>query len=336
MMSKNGFAKPFLKWAGGKRKLMPSIIDAIDEFEELGFRWRLDEGECYHEPFLGSGSVYFALRSSGLVSDSNTSYLSDLNPILINAMNIVKSRNNLKMRNSLNQLRTDYIDEIQKDGFPKDLTSEERSKRFYYRKRSRMNELILELDTGKRLRLDERIELASLMVYLNKTCYNGLWRVNAKGLLNVPEGRYHSPLNIYQPDIIKQCHSLLKGAIINCRTFQESFKCVNPGDLIYIDPPYLPLSVGEYVFTSYFTQGFDLDDHIELARCAVEAVTSGARVIASNNDTEEVREIYKKAAEKANISEPVFVTVPIKRTMSSKGQGRVSVNEVLIFMYDCK
>ena len=331
-MSTNGFSRPFLKWAGGKAKIVPSLMEAIAELESHGARWQLTEEQRYHEPFLGSGAVYFALKSSGWIPASSSSELADLNPVLVNAMKVVKSRNNTKMRRLLSSYRTDYTEEIGRLGFPRGLTGKQRNERFFYRKRARINELIRAILSGKRLSADERVEMAATMVFLNKTCFNGLWRVNAKGEHNVPEGRYHAPNNIYQPDVIRRCSALLKGAALSCRTFQESFNRVNSGDLIYLDPPYLPFTVDEYVFTSYLTSGFDIQDQVDLAHCAAGAVASGARVIASNNDSEEVREIYSRAAEEADISEPTFVTVPIKRTMNCKGQGRVSVNEVLIFM----
>jgi len=325
--------KSFLKWAGGKRKIIPYIIGGLEEFENLGTNWYLAPGQSYHEPFLGSGSVYFALKQANIIHEKSRSFLSDLNQVLTSTMKIVQSSSITELKGELEQLRTAYLDEINRQGFPSEMTSDERNQRMYYQKRERMNQLISLLQDGKHLNYNQSLEIAALMIFINKTCFNGLWRVSANGLLNVPEGRYKNAVNIFQPGILDSCHQYLSSATITHRSFNDSFAAVQKGDLVYIDPPYVPINVEDYVFTSYNANGFTIQDQRDLAREAASVVKKGARVIASNNDNTLVRNMYIKAAVEAGIPHPIFKTVPIKRTMSSKSEGRVEVNEVLIFMH---
>lgn len=325
--------RSFLKWAGGKRKIIPYILEAIEDFNILGENWHLEPGQHYHEPFLGSGSVFFAFKQANIIPDECHSFLSDLNQVLTTTMKIVQSSNITKLKAQLEQLRSDYLEEIRQEGFPQGMTSDERNRRMYYQKRARLNQLITVLQEGEQINHDQSLELASLMIFINKTCFNGLWRVSADGLLNVPEGRYKNAQNIYQPGILEECNERLAAVTINHRSFKDSFGEVKNGDLVYIDPPYVPLHIEDYVFTTYNSDGFTIQDQRDLAREAANAVKRGARVIASNNDNAIVRGIYVNAAVEAGITPPTFRTVPIKRTMSSKGDGRVEVNEVLIFMH---
>jgi len=323
----------FLKWAGGKRKIMSSFCSEVGFLEQQGQRWRVHQDERYHEPFLGSATVFLGLKKLQLIHSEAEVFLSDLNQVLIITMKQVQSNHLDELKNTLSEIRSEYIKEIDAIGFPQGLTKVQREKRYYYIKRKRMNELIRLLSSQQKLSQSESLELAATMIFLNKTCFNGLWRVSADGFLNVPEGRYAKPLNIFQPSILDECQDLLANSHIIQRNFEESFKDVKNGDLIYLDPPYLPLNLDDYVFTSYNSNGFTLDDQKQLATCAALAVQKGARVIASNNDNPVIREIYLHAAKKVGISRPIFRTIPIKRTMNSKGDGRKQVNEILIFMH---
>ena len=325
--------RSFLKWAGGKRKIIPYILQGMEELGRLGENWRLEPGQHYHEPFLGSGSVFFAFKQANIIPQQSHSFLSDLNQVLTTTMRTVQLPNITELKAELEQMRAAYLEEIRQEGFPSGMTADERNQRMYYQKRARMNQLISLLQKGGQLNYDQSLELASLMIFINKTCFNGLWRVSSDGLLNVPEGRYKNAQNIYQPDILEDCNQQLSAATIKHQSFKESFEEVKNGDLVYIDPPYVPIHIEDYVFTSYNSDGFTIQDQRDLAQEAANAVKRGARVIASNNDNAIVREIYAKAATLAGIPAPTFRTVPIKRTMSSKGDGRIEVNEVLIFMH---
>ena len=323
----------FLKWAGGKRKLIPQFHDEISSLENMGQRWRTEPNERYHEPFMGSASAFFGFKKSEMIREDSHAFLSDLNHILVHTMLEVQSIRLPELMLTLEKFRREYMEEILSKGYPEGLSKTNREKRYFYVKRKRMNELIQELKSNSQLPKSEMHELASTMIFLNKTCFNGLWRVSANGNLNVPEGRYKNPLNIYQPDILKNCQELLQNAVIQHLDFKSAFEKVEKGDLVYLDPPYIPLNLDDYVFTSYNSEGFGLEDQKQLAECAANAVKIGARVIASNNDHPVIRRIYVEAAENAGIPRPIFRTIPIKRTMNSKGDGRVQVNEILMFMH---
>ena len=323
----------FLKWAGGKRKMMSHFCSAIESLEQFGQRWNVNQNEQYHEPFMGSAAVYLGLKKSQIIHSDAKSFLSDLNQVLVITMKEVQSKRLADLKIILEQFRTEYMSEIDSIGFPKGISKNQREKRYYYLKRNRMNELIRQLSSERILSKSENLELAATMIFLNKTCFNGLWRVSADGYHNVPEGRYAKPLNIFQPEILDECQELLGKAQINNQDFEESFGNVKKGDLVYLDPPYIPLNLDDYVFTSYNSKGFTLEDQKRLAKCAALAVKKGARIMASNNDHPLIREIYLQATEEAGIARPTFRTFPIKRTMNSKGDGRIQVNEILIFMH---
>ena len=323
----------FLKWAGGKRKLMSQFHIEISSLEEIGQRWKMEDGERYHEPFMGSGSAFFGFKKSGTIREDSHAFLSDWNQILVATMIEVQSERLPKLMRTLKRFEKEYVEEIYSKGYPEGLSKTEREKRYFYVKRRRMNELIQELNSYSELPKSKWHELASTMIFLNKTCFNGLWRVSANGNLNVPEGRYKNPLNIYQPDILKNCQELLQNTVIQHLDFKSAFEKVEKGDLVYVDPPYIPLNLDDYVFTSYNSEGFGLEDQKQLAECAAHAVKVGGRVIASNNDHPVIRKIYLEAADNAGIPRPIFRTIPIKRTMNSKGDGRIQVNEILMFMH---
>ena len=159
--------------------------------------------------------------------------------------------------------------------------------------------------------------------------------MNKRGLFNVPEGDYVRPKNICQEDLLRSCSKLLTRTKMERLDWRMALKRARAGDFVYLDPPYMPLKIGDQVFTSYFTEGFDFDDQIELANAAAKAASKGVRVIASNHDTEghpNVRRIYSDAARDNGCCEPVFKEIEVSRNISCKGHGRVRVGEILIFM----
>ena len=181
---------------------------------------------------------------------------------------------------------------------------------------------------------NQEIELAALAIFLNKTCYNGLWRMNRDGEFNVPEGDYDSPTNICQESILRTCQQHLSSTSLSSSTWEDTFRNVRSGDLVYLDPPYMPLEIDGATFTTYFTDGFSRQDQIELATKSAQLAAKGARVIASNHDAlgePTVREIYGAAAADAGCRIEIR-PIQVSRNISCKGHGRVKVNEVLIFM----
>jgi len=215
---------------------------------------------------------------------------------------------------------------------PRGQSKEKREKRLFYRMRKKINKLAKKIPNQTER---EALEIASLAIFLNKTCYNGLWRMNSSGEFNTPEGDYFEPKNIVQENHLRDCQKLLNKSKIYCRDWKESLRRAVAGDLVYIDPPYMPLKIEDNIFTDYFTSGFTIQDQEELARMAAKAAKRGVRIIASNHDTvgnPNVRGIYNKAAKSAGIQKPIFVDIDVIRTISCKGYGRVKVSEVLIFM----
>jgi len=322
-------ARPFLKWAGGKHRVVSELLKITNEFSPLGCDWTVGVGSRYHEPFLGSGAMYFGMKDKGVISTRKNSYLSDLNPALINVMQVVSDAQLLE---SLIRILGNWQDQYGKKGpVPKNSSQVLRDKGMYYKKRRQMNQYLgrMELESDK-----FRIEFAALMIFLNKTCFNGLWRMNSQGLFNVPEGDYVTPQNICQEGLLRSCNQLLKGTKIERMDWKDSIKRSKPGDLVYLDPPYMPLKIDDQVFNSYYTDGFDFEDQRELALTAAAAASRGVRVIASNHDAlgePTIRDIYGNSAADAGC-EIDIKPIQVGRNISCKGHGRVKVNEVLIFM----
>ncbi|SVB56538.1 uncharacterized protein METZ01_LOCUS209392, partial [marine metagenome] len=287
-------ARPFLKWAGGKHRVVSELLKITNEFSPLGCDWKVGVGSRYHEPFLGSGAMYFGMKDEGIISTRKDSYLSDLNPALINVMQVVSDA---KLLESLIRILGNWQNQYGKKGpVPKNSSQVLRDKGMYYKKRRQMNQYLgrMELESDK-----FRIEFAALMIFLNKTCFNGLWRMNSQGLFNVPEGDYVTPQNICQEELLRSCNQLLKGTKIERMDWKDSIKRSKPGDLVYLDPPYMPLKIDDQVFNSYYTDGFDFEDQRELALAAAAAASRGVRVIASNHDAlgePTIRDIYGNSA----------------------------------------
>ena len=259
------YARPFIKWAGGKRSLLPHIDkllpDAIHE---------------YYEPFLGGGAVFFALNSM-----IRKAHLSDLNAELMLTYQML-------------QTEPDKI-----------IT------RLRYHKRKHNKEHYLsirrEMDNEK-----DAIKRVASFIYLNKTCYNGLYRVNSKGQFNVPMGRYENPL-ICDSENLRSASAVLSKAQLSICCFSK----IEPGDgdLVYCDPPY------DKTFTSYTDNGFGIDKQRELKRCADRWSKNGATVIVSNSGTDFIRQLWRGWSK---------IEISALRSINSNAAGRASVRELLI------
>lgn len=323
-------ASPFLKWAGGKHRVAAELIDITNTIRPLNTDWNVTPGSRYIEPFLGSGAMYFALKDSGLIQTKHHSFLSDLNPALINAMQVVKDSDLLsELVPKLEKWQQDYANS---GPVEKHMPDSIRQKGMYYKKRSELNEYLANKVEFSR----PCVDLAALTIFLNKTCFNGLWRMNRSGLFNVPEGDYVKPKNICQHEILYRCNALLEKTKIEELDWMESIKRAKRGDLVYLDPPYMPLRIGQQVFNTYFTEGFSEVEQIKLANEAAKAASRGVRVIASNHDAlgePTIREIYGNASTVNDINCEIC-PIEVSRNISCKGHGRVKVNEVLIFMFE--
>lgn len=262
-------ARPFVKWAGGKRQLLPELLRYVPK--QFG---------TYHEPFLGGGALFFALKPLRAV-------LSDDNRRLVRAYFGVRDA-------------VDRVVEL--------LATYPHNKGFFLRMR--------ELDIDSR----SDAEHAAWLIYLNKTAFNGLYRVNSKNVFNVPFGRYATP-NICDEPNLRACSAALDGADIRCEDFSAVLERAKPGDFVYFDPPYVPLSASSY-FTSYTADGFGMEQHIRLRDVARELKGRGVHVLLSNSSAPTVHELYADGFERI----PVFAA----RSVSSKASGRGKIEELII------
>lgn len=324
--------RSFLKWAGGKHRVASALLKVIQEKKPHGISWNVGVGQRYHEPMLGSGSMYLRLKSNDFINTRKKAFLSDINSIIISTMQVVSSHQHLeKLIPMLKKLQENYPLDLPHPN-PRNQEDEIRENRMFYRKRTRLNTLSKKMGS---LSESELIELASITIFVNKTCFNGLWRMNSDGEFNTPEGAYSYPKNICQEQVLFECNRLFSDSILKVQDWRESLKKAKDGDLVYIDPPYMPIQVDGTTFTDYHSDGFTIEDQIELANSLASAAKRGVRIIASNHDTEgnpNVREIYNNAAMLANIKPPEIHSIDVSRTISCKGKGRVKVKEVLIFL----
>ncbi len=272
--------QPFIKWVGGKRGLLSQLLERFPK-----------KFENYHEPFLGGGAVFFELYSQGLLKDKKI-YLSDINSELINTYNVVKNNPN-ELINHLESFK------------------EKHNKEFYYKTR--------EVDRNEDFQMLTDIERATRFIYLNKTCFNGLYRVNKKGYFNTPIGSYKNP-NIADRDTILSASEALQSAIISNKPFMEVINNTIKKDLVYFDPPYYPLTQTAN-FTAYDENLFLDEKQRELCDVFEELHKKECFVLHSNSDTEFIKNLYKKHD---------INFVQANRFINSKGSSRGKISEVLI------
>lgn len=292
--------KPFIKWAGGKSQILNYIRQAYPK--ELGTTIKR-----YAEPFVGGGAVLFDILSNYSLDEI---YISDINKELINTYQTIKN-NCSELITSLSLLETEYLALDDAD-----------RKEYYYTKRSRFNEL-------KKHSESENVEMAALFIYLNKTCFNGLYRVNSKGLFNVPSGVYKHP-TICDSVNLSNISKKLGNVQIVCEDYRKSIDFINENTLIYFDPPYRPLTATAS-FTAYAERHFDDNDQNNLAQYVKQLTEIGAKVIVSNSDpknTNEEDDFFDKLYIGQNITR-----IEANRMINSKGDGRGKINELLITNY---
>lgn len=240
----------------------------------------------YFEPFIGGGALFFELQPEN-------GYISDMNAELINLYSVVRD-NVYELIQDLNK------HEITKDYFLK----------------------IRNLDRTKKYNTLSNVEKAGRFIYLNRTCFNGMYRVNAQGQFNVPFGNYKNP-RIVDADNLINCSKLLKNTEIKCADFSEVLNKVKKGDFVYFDPPYVPLSETSS-FTSYTKDGFDIDMQFKLREVCDELDSMGVKFMLSNSDTKLVHELY--SSYKIN---KVFAS----RAINANANGRGKITEVLVKNY---
>ena len=267
-------ADPILKWAGGKRQLIPNILAQFP---------RDYKQRAFHEPFFGGGAVFFKIKPK-------QGSINDVNPRLMNLYRVVRDN-----PTELIELAKTYRHD--KDEF--------------YTFRDRFNELGL-----------SDIEDASLLLYLNKTSFNGLYRVNSKGKFNVPFGRYKNP-TIVDEKRIKEASIILQNVNIFCTDFTYVIEHSQEGDLCYFDPPYLPIS-DTADFTSYSKDGFSYDDQIRLRDTCIKLDEKGVLFVLSNSYVEALVGKYREV-ENFRIE-----VVQANRAINSVADKRGPVDEILV------
>ena len=277
--------QPFLRWAGGKRRLASTLIETFPaEFDPLKHK--------FFEPFVGGGALSFALGNShaDIFISGRMLVINDANPELINTYKVVRD----SVDNLITELRR--------------LSKKVNSKNYY--------EIRSNIPAGK-------IPRAARFIYLNKTCYNGLWRVNSKGEFNVPFDKSSSS-NLFNEEVLRACSARLKGATITNMSFEKSVAGAKKGDLVYFDPPYLPLTPTAS-FAAYAKEGFTQDDHELLASTIDKLTRKGVHVLMSNSDTPLTRKIFREHL--------TLRRLLMRRTMSANGRTRHSVYEILGMNY---
>jgi DNA adenine methylase len=273
--------KPYLKWAGGKRQLLPEIKKhlpaCIDDY-------------LYYEPFVGAGAVFFdLLPKKAVINDCNTQLIITYRAIKNNVEDLVELLKEHRRKNA-----EDY----------------------YYQKRN------LDRDGVSFDRLSET-EKAARFIFLNKTCYNGLYRVNSRGLFNVPYGRYKNPLICEEP-VLRRINLYLNAndvSIVN-DDFEKAVSGADEHSFVYFDPPYHTLKVTG--FTGYQADGFGEREQERLGKVFAEMTNRNVKCLLSNSDTEFIRGLYK---------EYEIIPVQAKRVINSDSSGRGLVGEVLIKNY---
>lgn len=271
--------RPFLKWAGGKSRLIKQYVDYFPHRSKY---------RNYYEPFLGGGAVFFHLQPP-------TAVLSDVNPDLIATYSSVK--NNLE-----------------------ELISKLKEHDFYHSRDSRDYYYDVRANPGK-----SQVEIAARLIYLNRTCFNGLYRVNSKGEFNVPLGKYENP-KICQVDALLLASQVLQNAEIKHNDFEKILDLAFSGDdFVYLDPPYYPIS-STSDFTAYSTMPFKESDQIRLRDVCATLANRGVKVMISNSDCKFIQDIYSEI--NFNIHR-----VKASRAINSNVKRRGVIYELLITSY---
>lgn len=284
--------QPVLKWAGGKRQLLDELYSRFPE-----------EYESYHEPFFGGGALFFDIEPrDGTINDTN--------PRLVNFYKQVRDQ-----PQELIELLRSFDDPESEPDESREYVKENHKgreiKNYYYQQRALFN---------KRPYADEydSLEEAALLLYLNRTCYNGLYRENSSGGFNVPIGRYANP-DWVQEERIREASRVLESTKIFNTDFEYILNHTSEGDLVYFDPPYEPMSPTAN-FNDYSEDGFDIDDQKRLVETAKELDEKGVYVILSNSGV--MYDMYDDAGFHVEIEGAT-------RAINSDSQNRDEVDEII-------
>lgn len=293
------YAHPFIKWAGGKGQLLDVLHENMPE--------NMDTIKKYAEPFVGGGALLFSMLNK---YDFDEVFISDNNKELMNAYQVIKS-NCHELIEKLGAMEKRYHS----------LPDEKQKQLFYYEQREKFNSLSLNNQNCT--------DKAVLFIFLNKTCFNGLYRVNRNGKFNVPFGKHDKP-TICDKDNILKISELLENVIIKSCDYKEMFVFADASTLVYFDPPYRPLN-STSAFTSYTENQFTDKEQIELADFYKKLSATGAKLMLSNSDPHNVDE-------DDNFFDNLYSDFSINRVnatrmINSKANGRGKIKELLIKNY---
>lgn len=296
--------KPFVKWAGGKG----SLISQLKKFYPL----ELENGKInkYVEPFVGGGAVLINILQE---YDVKKAYAFDINIDLINCYNVIKT--------NVEGL-IELLDKRQKEFL---ILADEDRKNYFYDVRKEYNSYKIsenELSTKR----------SSEFIFLNKTCFNGLYRVNKNGDFNVPCGKYKNP-NICDPKNLRNLSKLIQNVEFNCGDYKKSEKYVDDNTFVYFDPPYRPLSTTSG-FTSYAKENFNDDNQKELAQYFENLDNKKVKLMLSNSNPKNTNKndnFFENIYEGFNINE-----VTAKRMINANVKGRGEISELLITNYSVR
>lgn len=290
-------AKPFLKWAGGKGQLLHEI--------EQYYPFADGTIKKYAEPFVGGGAVLFDILNK---YDLDEVYISDINAELMNTYRVI--------RDDIDSL-IELLVALQNDFLPIDTDAR---KAYYLRKRARFNDLKVNGNESY------RVEKAALMIFLNKTCFNGLYRVNKKGLFNVPMGAYRNPL-ICDNDNLRAVSEKLQRVTIVYGDYKKSADFIDESTFVYFDPPYRPIT-DTANFTAYTENAFNDEKQLELAKFVDEMNKKGAKIVISNSDP-------KNSNTEDDFFDKIYSAYRMKsveatRMINCQAQARGKIKELLI------
>ncbi len=288
-------ARPFVKWVGGKTQL----LDEIERSLPANFRMR--RNVTYVEPFVGGGAVLFWIMQK--YPNITHAVINDINAELICTYRVIKSQVD-DLINTLQVISSEYLS-----------LDQEGRKEYFIRKRTLFN--------SKKI---TDVQTAALFIFLNRTCFNGLYRVNSRGEFNVPHGKYVNP-KICDGENLLAVSKLLKNVEILCGDFTQTAKYADGNALFYLDPPYRPLT-GTSAFTSYSPDGFDDSDQIRLKDFCEEISRRGAIFVASNSDP-------KNVSPSGDFFDNLYDRYAIRRVLATRmvnsvSSGRGPLSEIII------
>ncbi|MCC6865654.1 MAG: Dam family site-specific DNA-(adenine-N6)-methyltransferase [Ignavibacteria bacterium] len=298
-------AKPFIKWAGGKSKLLPLFKQYYPNELKSGLI------DYYFEPFLGGASVFFDIAQKYEIKKS---YLSDSNIEIVLVYKVIKERVE-DLRSALNELKKDYCKK-----------SETKKENFFYNIRDKYNNYKISYLNGLN---DIYVYRASQMIFLNKTCFNGLYRLNRSGDFNVPFGKYIKP-GIYSEENLLAVSEVLQNTEIEHGDFEFFKNKINSKSFVYFDPPYRPIS-NTSSFNSYSKEGFNNDEQIRLAEFYKKLDEKGAKLMLSNSDPKNINKqdnFFDELYSGFNINR-----IDAVRVINSNAEKRGKIKELLITNY---